>query len=335
MKMLWRRNGGQLLASLLKWCGRIFRTKKFERVAAFAGLGSLNSQEDIFNVLQGYYPPDTKFIVLPMDFSYMEAGLSKQPYLDQLGELRQLKRDPVIGPRIHPFVAIDPRREGFLKLAQDYVGRHDFAGIKLYPPMGFSPLDSRLDKLWEWAEAEEVPIMSHCSRGGVYFRGNLSDKSLPDRGWTIRKKSQSNAALTDQFSNPIAYRNVLNRYPNLKICLAHLGGKEECESWLSEPWPSHLSNSNWLTVILGLIHSFRNVFTDISYVGYDVHLHPLIHMLVRDEVIGRRVLFGSDFYMVQQDVTEREFSIRLRSVLSEDEFRRISETNPQQYLRKS
>ncbi|NQV73767.1 amidohydrolase family protein [bacterium] len=335
MKLLWNPVGSRLVSKLLTWLGRLSNTRKFERVAAFAGIGSQASQEDVFNILQGYYPSDTQFVVLPVDFSYMGAGNPKQPYLDQLGELRQLKRDPVVGPRIHPFVGIDPRREGFLQLAKTYIERHEFAGIKLYPPLGFSPLDERLTPLWEWSEAKQVPIMVHCSSGGVYFRGKISDVIWPDKTAIHPRFSRSNDVWTDHLSDPAGYRSILRQYPSLKICLAHMGGHEACQAWLSEPWPNHLSQSNWLTVILGLIKEFPNVYTDISYVGFQVAVHPVIHALVRDPVIGKRILFGSDYYMVHQDVTEREFSLRIRSLLSEEEFRLISLTNPQQYLKKA
>lgn len=335
MKLLWSPTGSRLISRLLSWLGRLSKTRKFDRLAAFSGIGSQASQRDIFNILQGYYPAKTQYVVLPMDFSYMEAGNPKQPYLDQLDELQQLKKDPEIGPRIHPFVGIDPRRDGYLQLAKTYIERHDFAGIKLYPPLGFSPLDERLTPLWEWTEAKQIPIMVHCSRGGVYFRGKSSEVHWPDKKALHTRFSSSNDAWTDHLSDPAGYRDILQQYPDLKLCLAHMGGHDACKDWLSEPWPNHLSQSNWLTVILGLIKEFPNVYTDISYVGFEVAVHPVIHALVRDSVIGKRILLGSDFYMVQRDVTEREFSLRIRSLLSEEEFRQVSLSNPQQFLKKA
>ena len=118
MKLLWSPTGSRLISRLLSWLGRLSKTRKFDRLAAFSGIGSQASQRDIFNILQGYYPAKTQYVVLPMDFSYMEAGNPKQPYLDQLDELQQLKKDPEIGPRIHPFLGIDPRRDGYLQLAK-------------------------------------------------------------------------------------------------------------------------------------------------------------------------------------------------------------------------
>jgi uncharacterized protein len=335
MKLLWTKRGSRLIRRLLIWLTKISGTRRFERMAAFAGVGSSESQKEIFDILQGYYASDTEFIVLPMDFSYMGAGRSQQTYLDQLAELRQLKRNPEIGPRIHPFVAVDPRRPDFFEIAKDFIENHQFAGIKLYPALGFFPHDKRLSQLWEWAETEQIPVISHCSRGGVYYRGESTDITWPSNLPIEASRLGSNASWTDQLSDPGAFCNVLRDFPGLKICLAHLGGEDECAKWLSEPWPSNLNQSNWLSTILRLMKKYPNVYTDLSYVGYQSKLHPLMHVLIRDPAFGGRILFGSDFYMVHQDATEREFSIRLRSTLSEEEFRIISHVNPQHFLAKA
>jgi predicted TIM-barrel fold metal-dependent hydrolase len=334
MKLLRSVRGKRFAVRLLKWLGRRTGYRHFERMAAFAGIGSLDSQETVFSILQGYYPSDAEFIVLAMDFEFMGAGKPEQSYLEQLDELRALAANPVFGARIHPFIALDPRREGFLDLAKRCIDSHGFAGIKLYPALGFCPADDRLLPLWEWAESRHIPIMTHASRGGVYFRGRPGEISWPEDDL---KPDHAGKARdwTDRLSDPAEFRPVLKRFPNLKICFAHLGGGDECEKWLSKPWPDHLNASNWLTEILSLMKTYPQVYSDLSYVGFQTNLHPLLHVLIRDHEIGSRLLFGSDFYMVQQDATEREFSIRLRSLLSEHEYDRISKINPQQYLARS
>jgi len=332
MKLLWSVRGKKLAIRFLTWLGRRTGLVRFERMAAFAGIGSHDSQKEVFSILQGYYPSDAHFIVLAMDFEFMGAGRPKQSYLKQLDELHELAQHPEFGPRIHPFMAVDPRRAGFMELAKDYINNRGFAGIKLYPALGFSPDDARLTPLWAWAEANQIPIMSHASRGGIRFRGGPDEISWPSHAEEEVTRMVETKDWTDRLSDPVAFKRVLRRFPRLKICFAHLGGGDECEKWLSEPWPDHLNTSNWLTEILSLIKAYPNVYADISYVGFETHLHPLLHVLIRDKNVGNRLLFGSDFYMVQQNATEREFSIRLRSLLSEDEYGQISRINPQHYL---
>jgi predicted TIM-barrel fold metal-dependent hydrolase len=332
MKLMWSRLGVRVTRILLSWVGNVLNHPQIDRLSAFAGIGAHASPREVFELLQGYYPPDASFIVLPMDFEYMAAGRPKKSYMDQLDDLIQLKRDPHIGPRIYPFVAVDPRRPDLLQLVRHLVESEHFSGIKIYPALGFFPFDTRLDPLWQWAEALQIPIMTHCSRGGAYFRGPLSTFPWPKEAGPKPKPGTPNAKWTDLLSDPSGFKHVFQKYPNLKVCFAHMGGTEECRKWLSEPWPKHLGQTNWLSIILELMKAFPQVYADISYSAYDAQIHPLIDVLVRDELIGRRILFGSDFYMVQQNMTERAFSIQIKSLLSNEAFHRISEINTKQCL---
>jgi hypothetical protein len=50
--------------------------------------------------------------------------------------------------------------------------------------------------------------------------------------------------------------------------------------------------------------------------------------------VRERVLFGSDYYMVEREsVSEKEASLLLRSRLGEDLYKQIAHTNPIEYLR--
>jgi len=65
-------------------------------------------QANIFNDLEQQYPPETKFVVLPMDMEFMDAGPIKKPYLEQMKELFRLKKK---NPKaVYPFIFVDPRR---------------------------------------------------------------------------------------------------------------------------------------------------------------------------------------------------------------------------------
>jgi predicted TIM-barrel fold metal-dependent hydrolase len=56
-------------------------------------------------------------------------------------------------------------------------------------------------------------------------------------------------------------------------------------------------------------------------------------VLLSKKEIREHVLFGSDYYMVEQEeITEKEASILLRSRLGEDLYKQIAHTNPKRYL---
>ncbi len=92
-------------------------------------------------------------------------------------------------PEVHPFVFVDPRRmeedgERFFKYRIDnnqvvledcfirtFIEDHHFAGFKIYPALGYYPFDERLLPLWKYAADNGIPIMTHCIRGVIYYRG--------------------------------------------------------------------------------------------------------------------------------------------------------------------
>ena len=79
---------------------------------------------------------------------------------------------------------------------------------------------------------------------------------------------------------------------------------------------------------------YPNLWTDISYTLFanDENVY-LLNLLLRDPRISSRVLFGTDFYVVENaELEERRRSIRLRALLGDTLFKTITQDNPNQYL---
>ncbi|MFM1876427.1 MAG: hypothetical protein RL266_2164 [Bacteroidota bacterium] len=72
----------------------------------------------------------------------------------------------------------------------------------------------------------------------------------------------------------------------------------------------------------------------IAYTHSDPRLLPLLKLtLIAERAdVSSRILFGTDFYMTEQEASEREHSIRLRTFLGEELFKKISETNQLDFL---
>ena len=51
-----------------------------------------------------------------------------------------------------------------------------------------------------------------------------------------------------------------------------------------------------------------------------------------DSVCRKKVLFGTDYYMLEQEISERAFGINLRGHLGQKDFDQISITNAKAYL---
>lgn len=229
------------------------------------------SQSKIFEYLTKNYPPRTQYIVLSMDMDQMGAGNARTPYLRQLEELRQLgaKKKELL-----PFIFADPRRiqltgeklghQNYLNYCKSVLGKKQFQGIKLYPALGYYPFDKNLIDLLAYATTHEIPVMTHCIRGTVFFRG----KKDPD--WnthpiiTYNKKlgkqvpiplpQKRNYDFTTNFTHPLNYECLLNPtllssylkrdidLSRLKICLAHFGGTEEWDKYRSDAWNDYNNN---------------------------------------------------------------------------------------------
>jgi len=174
-------------------------------------------------------------------------------------------------------------------------------------------------------ERRGLPLMTHCSRGGVQGKLILDHKA-------------------DRFTEPAAYTRVMLKHPKLKICLAHFGGQHDWDRYVNEGSPignDWQKSQNWQVGIRQMIGSghFPGLWTDISYTlfHFDDYIPFLRLFLTGDdmasEYLRQRTLFGSDYYMTRQEkLSERAVCFRLRNALGEEIFRQISEINPQIWL---
>lgn len=155
----------------------------------------------------------------------------------------------------------------------DDLRSHFFAGIKLYPPLGFDPWPEQDDKpidtvtefdkvnyLYQVCSEKRIPITVHCSTGG--FR--VAHHAL-------------------EYTRPEKWKNVLSAYSDLKINFAHCGfdNGKPCKAWLD--------------TILEFMDAYENIYMDFSYIGNN----NAVYNLLKERVIGKeyenRILFGSDF----------------------------------------
>jgi predicted TIM-barrel fold metal-dependent hydrolase len=310
------------------------RRTAFRRYMEIVETSYQKCQRDVFRIVRGLYP-ETRFVVLPLDMTYLDAGpleLGIDAQHEELAGLRDELRDTLV-----PFAAVDPRhddiREKTIRLIED----HDFRGIKLYPPTGFHPFDHRLWPLYEYAEAHGVPVLSHCNwPSSVQYRGKPSTEMLTDPV-TCEVLDLGREDLLIRFTDPDSCRPVLERFPRLRFCLAHFGGPTQWQRYL-DPSTANIDppEANWLSKIVDMLRSeqFPNLWTDISFTLWaDEEYVYLLKVLLADPLISRRVLFGSDFYVVDAEpLEERRQALRIRAVLGEELFDQIARENPSLYL---
>lgn len=196
-----------------------------------------------------------------------------------------------------------------------------FIGFKMYPPLGYKPLDPRLphlEKFYARCEAEGIPILTHCSPGGMttheakfyhaYDKADLSKRPTRIVSCTYNPCTPL-GYFFDEYVHPKNWRPVLMKYPKLKLCLAHFGGAEWDEIGLASDWVEEITNLCDPKIeqgknAKGPIH-FENVYTDMSCYNLEdsstqrnvIELFRELNHSRRYKHLQDKVIFGVDWYL--------------------------------------
>ena len=186
-----------------------------------------------------------------------------------------------------------------------------FAGVKVYPPLGFDPwpkdarLLNRVRHLYKYCSLKRIPITCHGSTGGFV---------------TVSRKQKKN------FTAIAKWKEVLTHYPSLKLNVAHFPANGRRFGFLPP------AEKDRLDAIIPLVQTYENVYVDFSYRATGDKYYSLLKKVIekqpgddKKKKLTERILFGSDF------------CVNLFSVNSYNEYLRIfSETShltePQKHL---
>ncbi|HUX39427.1 MAG TPA: amidohydrolase family protein [Rectinemataceae bacterium] len=154
-----------------------------------------------------------------------------------------------------------------------------FAGVKLYPPLGFDPFPpggierEKTDYLFGFCEERGIPIVTHCDDMGF--------RDLPlEEAW--------------RYSSPERWSPRLRANPRLRIDFAHFGMQY---SFRLGQGP----RNEWTEAIVDLMREYEGVYADIAFNGCDpMYYDQLFSLIAREErrsgeLLSDRLLFGSDF----------------------------------------
>lgn len=295
-----------------------------------------------------------KMIMIPliMDFTKRQSEIDRLyyaypsadrllPYLkamiEGIREYYEARPDGLF--EFYPFVGIDPNNhsmEYMEKLLSEYVNTSHIMhaphtipdkpcyGIKIYPPLGFSPWPdskSALEKnryLYSFCEKNRVPIITHCDDQG--FRGVSAEEAWRN-------------------TDPASWRTVLENYPSLIIDFAHFGKQyafSERNNIASMAMRlKKQPDSPWFASLVKLISEFSNVYADLSFSGctdeFYIELMNFIDGESREarEKLLSRILFGSDFSvnLLKVESYTKYWSIFEKSPFTDDEIMRIGGEN--------
>jgi uncharacterized protein len=370
--------------------------KKLDKYLAFLDVGTDSTQQEVFETalhIGQQADPSVRIVGLTMNMDFMDSEPSQNmiSYETQLEQVKSIKRYYPLN--FFPFLGVDPRHKSGQSLVDwaktyfesgvvtDATVFPYFCGIKFYPALGFFPFDPRLAPLFEYAQANDLPVMTHCTRSGSQYIGDFIEAliplqpqmilpELPDNEvmavrnsiwnrisryydlptgkdtWIQNNNRGNNDLACDLFGHPENYIPLLKAYPNLKICLAHLGGSSEI--YCSDPKELASLRSiwkrdgyNWFDKIRDMMIEFPNLYTDISYTVSDFSVKEVWDkvydfLICKDkngDTLSCRVLFGTDFFMTEQEKPESELYMVAASRMGPAMMNQIARINPQKFLR--
>lgn len=267
-------------------------------------------------------------VVLLLDYAFAaapEPGERQTPFNLQMQETAEaLAKNPF---QFFLFHAFDPRKKYAMGLLQHAFENCGVIGIKLYPALGYDPrpgkntqfhcaneelldpdqsnedrirmLNDNLEAMYKFAEKNNLPILTHCSPGGSFL--TLIDEKDKPILWG--------------YTDPANYLEIAGSY-NLRICLAHMGGKihvEYDEVDIARRWRETVIEN--IKTAHSRTDSKGKIYTDLSFdisrvlkdkEKLEVYLNETREYL-DDEITGKYVLFGSDWPMGLFNFTEKEY----------------------------
>jgi hypothetical protein len=176
--------------------------------------------------------------------------------------------------RLIPFAGVDPNagaeavRE--LKRAAAKLGAR---GLKVHSSANsVYPNDARMFAIYELCQEKGLPILFHTGTTG------LGDCEI-------------------KYSKPEFLDEVCQRYPDLKVVMAHFG------------WP-------WADVTVAVALRNPNVYIDVS--GWRPRYIPQGLLPYINGILKERFLFGTDYPMLRQSEWTEDFDAHLRPKLKQD-----------------
>jgi hypothetical protein len=148
----------------------------------------------------------------------------------------------------------------------------------------------------------------------------------------------------------------------LKLCFGHFGGDDEWEKYFEKDRDNYTAtlvtkpgmgiefikdgpvddsmftleqiwkDVDWYSIICSMMLQYPNLYADISYIVHNEKTFPLLKQTLKNDKLKKRVLFGTDFYVVRNHKSEKDMLIHLQTSLSRGEFHWIAKNNPIAFL---
>jgi predicted TIM-barrel fold metal-dependent hydrolase len=192
------------------------------------------------------------------------------------------------GDRLVPFGGVDPNAgEESMKELRRAVKELGMRGLKVHSSANsMYPNDPRMFPIYDLCQERGLPILFHTGTTG------LGDCEI-------------------KFSKPEFLDEVCQRFPDLKVVMAHFG------------WP-------WSDVTIAVALRNPNVFIDVS--GWKPRYLPASLLPYLDGILSDRFLFGTDYPMIKPKHWMDDFDRNLRPKLKQEVVEKLIRRNAERLL---
>lgn len=273
------------------------------------------------------------------------AGSLRDTFDEQYRQLIDLKNRHAPAIDVKPFFAVDARRGDVYERMKTAIEKDGFSGVKMYCPNGYSPLDPRLDNVYQYCLDGNIPITAHCSYGGFATLENEVDvqgaiyadnQVTPYEGkLKFTKKITQHGGVEERalaLNHPDLWAVVLSRYKGLKLNLAHLGIRS-----VDSPDKRY----EWSNLIIKMMLEHENLYTDLSCMTDRDAIAGLWDLASKADrqcslslKVTDRIMFGTDFWLSMMfkdlDLYMKDFGSCFAD--KQDDFIRLQQINPVRFL---
>lgn len=96
-------------------------------------------------------------------------------------------------------------------------------------------------------------------------------------------------------------------------------------------------SDGWTQQIRNLMQTYKNVYTDTSYIIENKETFDILLNDMKDPIVGKRILFGTDYFVVSKNKLEDRLAGDFREYIINrgcaELFEQISASNSNNYLR--
>ena len=132
---------------------------------------------------------------------------------------------------------------------------------------------------------------------------------------------------SDFFNDPKNWEPVLAKYPKLKLNLAHFGGTRYWKKFIE----GH--HDNRVSQIVNMMSRYDYLYSDFSYTFHDQKFNLRLKDMIEDnQLLADRVLFGSDFYMIELEGKYRHILTNFITIMGDKIMHQIGVNNPKRFL---